>query len=344
PRYLRWIRALLRVVPSLYREFRRDGLSLTWFVLPEAYVIGGLVACAARLSGPMIMSRRSLNNYQLNHPSIGRLERWLHHRLFLILGNSQAVVRQLTDEEGVPRNRLRLIYNGVNSGLFEPARERDAIRASLNISPDAFVMIMVANLIPYKGHRDLVEALALAREHLSRGWRLLCVGVGEKYKRELVAFAEERGLERHILWLGERCDVEDLLNAADLGLLTSHQEGFSNALLEGMAAGLPMVVTDVGGNREAMVHGETGYMVASNAPKALAEAIVDLSGDQQKRRRFGDAARSRVRNAFSIDACVDQYHRLFSAVVEGRIPPACEDLTLEPVATAGIEDRSSCAG
>lgn len=344
PGCLRRIHALLRVVPSLYREFRRDRASITWFVLPEAYVIGGLVAWAARLSAPMVMSRRSLNDYQLNRPGIGRLERWLHRRLFLILGNSQAVVCQLEDEEGVPRNRLRLIYNGVDLRSFESAQERDAMRASLAVSPEAFVMIMVANLIPYKGHHDLIEALALAKEHLPTGWRLLCVGTGEKYKRELVAMAEERSLTRHILYLGQRRDVEDLLNAADLGLLTSHQEGFSNALLELMAAGLPVVATDVGGNREAVIDGETGILVPPRSPNALADAIVDLANDAEARKRLGAAGRRRVSREFSLDTCVEHYDQLFSAVSCGRIPAARDDLSLRPAEDESVVGIRKCAG
>ena len=116
-----------------------------------------------------------------------------------------------------------------------------------------------------------------------------------------------------------RRDVERILPAADLGVLASHEEGFSNAVLEIMATGLPVVVTDVGGNAEAVPDGECGRVVPPRAPAALAAAIVELAGDLRRRRTMGAAARRRVADRFSVEVCVDRYLRLYASLRAGEV-------------------------
>jgi glycosyltransferase involved in cell wall biosynthesis len=321
---------------SLYREFRTEPASITWFVLPEAYLIGTSMAILSRLPSPAVMSRRSLSLYQHKYPGVRWLERAFHRRMSLVLANSLAVARQLRDDEGVSPACLRVVYNGIDLDRFDSMAPPSETRSALGVRADAFVMIVVANLIPYKGHADLLQALHLARHRLPVGWRLLCAGSGVEYEEKLRAIADELGLGKHVLWLGSRHDVPNLLAASDLGLLPSHEEGFSNALLEGMAAGLPMIATDVGGNPEAVSHGQTGYIVPPHSPIPLADAIVDLADDIAKRRRFGMQGRARILKYFSLANCVDKYDRLFSALAGSESLPAPEDLGLPEIADAGV--------
>jgi GalNAc-alpha-(1->4)-GalNAc-alpha-(1->3)-diNAcBac-PP-undecaprenol alpha-1,4-N-acetyl-D-galactosaminyltransferase len=334
---------------GVYKDFRRDRDTITWFMLPESYVVGMIAARLAGLRGATVMSRRSLNDYQARYPGLRWLERRFHRRAFLILGNSAAVVEQLRDSEGVPEDKLRLIYGGVDSERFSSTRAPEDIRTELNLGNKTFVMVIVANLIPYKGHRDLLDALGKARGALPADWCLLCIGSPRAvddgaYAEALEALAGANGIGGNILWLGVRGDVADLLCASDLGLLTSHQEGFSNALLEMMAAGLPVVATDVGGNREAVAEGVTGLIVQPHSPDALAEAITRLAGDRDLRGRFAQAGRERVMRRFTLTLCVEHYDQLFSAVSQGRVPPALEDLTLKAVVDhSDVEKMHPCA-
>lgn len=215
------------------------------FFLPHAYVLGCLVSFF-HMGSHRIMSRRSLNVYQLRHPFAAKVERLLHPSLDAALGNSQKVVEQLASE-GIDRKRLGLIYNGLDIAAFRSASDTREVRRALGISCRSLVLILVANLIPYKGHLDLLQALASVKDELPDGWRMLCVGRDTGIGGSLRDEAQRLGVGDHVVWLGERRDISDLLAASDIGLLTSHEEGFSNSILEGMAAGLPMVVTDVGG-------------------------------------------------------------------------------------------------
>src|SRR5205823_891079 len=126
--------------------------------------------------------------------------------------------------------------------------------------------IIVANLIPYKAHTDLFHALAQISPKLPADWTLLCVGRDTGYGAKLEKFSQELKLSDHIQFLGERRDVRELLAHAHIGILCSHEEGFANAILEGMTTGLPMIVTDVGGNAEAVVHEKTGLVVPPHDP------------------------------------------------------------------------------
>lgn len=309
------------VFGQLVRHLMRKRPWLVHYFLPASYLIGlpatfvahALTAFTGKLP-VRVMSRRSLNLYQRDRPVLGRLERLLHGGCSAVIGNSHAVVAEL-EAEGVRPERLRLIYNGIE---VPPANRLDgsAKRAELGLSDDALVIVQVANLIPYKGHADLLEAFAkLCRE--VDGEIVLCLaGRDDGIGAELAAKARALGIVGRVEWLGVRHDVAEILAIADIGVLSSHEEGFSNAVLEGMAAGLPMVVTRVGGNPEAVLDGETGFVVAPHDPAGLAEALSRLSADPALRRRLGAAARERLEKHFSLGRCLEDYERLYGSLVD----------------------------
>ena len=237
-----------------------------------------------------------------------------------ILGNSRHVVRELLEAEDCPPERVGLIFNGIDLSEFE--------KTDFSISPldraqpkrPSLVLITIANLIPYKGHADLIEALSTIALRLQPDWQLLCIGgdygLGAKLRKQVF----ELKLTDHIHFLGERRNVRELLRSADIGLLCSHQEGFSNAVLEGMAAGLPMIVTNVGGNSEAVLHGKTGFVVPPRDPVAIGQAILELAFDVSKREAMGKAGLERVKRHFTIDRCVSDYDRLYRGLQYGELP------------------------
>lgn len=309
-------RSVLRAISAVVftAMIWRSPPGIVHFFLPEAYLLGGLCALTRR-KHRLVMSRRSLNDYQARYPYLAFVERWLHRRMTTILGNSRAIIEQLIGEEAVPPHKVHLIYNGIDASLFERRRSRQAARAALAIDARTLTLIIVANLIPYKGHADLLEALQRISPSLPEDWLLLCAGRMTPANATLVARAAQGGLAGHVRFLGERHDVPDLLAAADIGLLCSHQEGFPNSLLEGMAAALPMIVTEVGGNVEAV--GETAIIVPPHAPDRLGQAILELAADPARRRDLADAALRRVRQRFTLDRCVAAYDRFYTRMADG---------------------------
>ncbi len=282
------------------------------FFLPAAYVIGGVVSLL--ISIPVkIMSRRSLRHYQVRHPIFARLERHLHRHMTYVCGNSKAVVRELVEEEISPE-RVRLIYNGVDVTIYEEPFDRVVARSQENLDAETIVFVMVANLIPYKGHTDFINALAGIRKKLTVPWTALIVGRDDGIGDELRALAESAGLHKNIRFLGSRDDVPRLLRISDIGVLCSHEEGFSNAIIEAMAAGLPLVVTDVGGNAEAVQHETTGYVVPAADPASLGSALLALASDAD-RAQMGVRGKQRAAGLFDFHQSVKGYESLYREAI-----------------------------
>ena len=310
---IRLARAII-TVPWLWFWFLRNRPDIAHFVLPEAYLIGGLCAL---LTGQkrMIMSRRSLSHYQNRHPFLSKVERFLHPKMSVIIANSEAIRRDLVRERA-PNKKLWVIRNGVNSEAFRPDQTRGAaLRKKLDIGADALVLVIVANLIPYKGHADLIDALALIHPDLPEGWQLLCVGRDDGIGAALKAQTETSGLSESISFLGSRPDTPDLLNAADISLLCSHEEGLPNAIIEAMSSGTAVVSTEIGGTGEIIDGGITGILVPPGDAGALSQAILDLSRDTEQRRTMGRAARAEIERAYGLEICARAYDDIYQLVM-----------------------------
>lgn len=303
---------LAGIAPHLAFTMLRRRPGIVHFMLPEAYLVGAPIAALARIP-VRVMSRRSLNLYQT-----GRVVRWaesrLHRSMDAVLGNSAKVIGELK-AEGVSSARLSLIYNGIDAAAFDQRSSRTERRIALGVPEDALVIAMVANLIPYKGHGDLLNALSRVSGRLPVGWRLLLVGRDDGIGPQLREQANRGGIGENVSFLGSRTDVADILAASDISVLSSHQEGFPNAILEAMASRLPVVATDVGGNAEAVIDGVTGLIVPPHDPERLAAAILNLAKDPVTRRNYGEAGHQRVVDNFAMERCVAAHDALYRALL-----------------------------
>ena len=141
----------------LFNVMRRRRPTIVHFFLPAAYLVGAPLAIFSGVP-VRIISRRSLNVYQQSYPLALKFERRLHRKMTAILGNSRSVVRELNQLEDVQTSRLGLIYNGVDTGRFTHG-SRKVTRGALGLGEETLALVMVGNLIPYKGHGELVSAL-----------------------------------------------------------------------------------------------------------------------------------------------------------------------------------------
>lgn len=299
--------AFAQIFFSLFRH-RTGAVS---FYLPHSYWIGAPLAILFRCR-VKIMHRRSSNKYFANFPSIfRRYEMFLHKRMDMIVANSDRIVNDLISESA-NSERIKLIYNGIETERWQfDYNARSADRLSFIISSNQKILVCVANLIPYKGHADLITALGRLR--CRQDWRLLVVGSDPLgLSVGLTALAKSLGIEDNLLFLGPRHDVPRILNASDIGVLVSHDEGLPNAVLEYMAAGLPVIATSVGGVPDLVVDGETGLLVPPSQPDGFFEAAKALLDSLDMRRRFGSAGRRRVEQAFGVDIEVGEYDRLYA--------------------------------
>jgi len=214
-----------------------------------------------------------------------------------------------------PRRKHRILRNGIDSKRFRPNPERRAaLRQSMGIGPAEFVTLMVARLDPIKDPGLFIETARRARALESR-MHFWLVGGGDM-EAALRSSLEDRPDPG--IWLaGERRDVPDLLAAADLAMLTSRSEGLSNTILEAMSSSLPVLATDVGGNRELIVHGENGILSSSRDPKQLARRLRQLMGEREKLAQMGRNGRRRVEREFSMASLGERTEALYRELLRG---------------------------
>lgn len=287
---------------------------LVHYFLPGSYLFCYPIAYIAGVR-KHIVSRRSLNDYQKGQPLfIIKYERWLHLRMSALLGNSKAVVTQLIGEEFSPKEKTYLIYNGIKDHPNDILLKKNDYRKKLDVSPDTVIVCVIANLIPYKGHSDLIKSAALIES--KNNWHMIFIGEDfSNIKQSLIELTIEYSVEDKISFLGKKDDVPYYLGASDIGVLASHQEGFSNALLESMLAGLPMVVTNVGGNSEAVIDSKTGYVVPAHNEHELANKINKLIDNAELRKEFGKSGKERVETKFSLINCVSEYEKIYDLIL-----------------------------
>jgi glycosyltransferase involved in cell wall biosynthesis len=217
-------------------------------------------------------------------------------------------VREFYEARGVGRGRWQVVYNGVDTSAA-PRRERGAAFLELGLGKDDPVVGLVGRLVPAKAPEVFVRALALAVARVP-GLRGLVVGDGP-LRSELEAEARRLGLGASVVFAGVRHDVPELLPGLDALAFSSLREGLSMAMLEAMAAGVPVVATDVGGTPELIVHGVTGLLVPPGRPESLADALVGLLEDEDGRDAIREAARRCVEERFSLGQMTAAHEALY---------------------------------
>jgi glycosyltransferase involved in cell wall biosynthesis len=227
------------------------------------------------------------------------------HRIVAV-GNVVADV--CASVEGVSADEITVIHNGV-----EIPDENEATPAfRRNFPADATVIGFVANYRPEKDHRTLLHALRLVLDRRPDAY-LLCCGYAKGIKEELEGVVRELGIEERVKLLDSQESMSDVYCSLDLYVHSSTHEGFSIAIVEAMAYGLPVVATSVGGNPEAVLDGVTGVLVPPKDPARLAEAISALLSDPDRRQRFGRAGRERAIRHFSLEAMLEKHARLYES-------------------------------
>jgi glycosyltransferase involved in cell wall biosynthesis len=271
-------------------------------------------AAAARLCGVrVIASQRHLKL------SDRRAHKWgtrLIHRLAnRILVNSDAIRAHILDNDGAQPDKIVVVKNGVVP-LTSSATNRVELCRELGVDTGATLIGMVARLQTVKGHRFFIEAAAQVFR-IKPDAHFVLVGDGP-LRPEIENQASELGITDQVHLLGDRADVSRLVSAFDLLVLASLHEGLPNAVMEAMAAGVPVVATAVGGTKELITDGETGYLAPSANSAALAGRILFALGDEVHRDEIVSAARRRITSAFGIKRMVESVEALYDEVMAGR--------------------------
>lgn len=308
--------------PVSLRRVRRAGAALLRFrrlirtlrpAIIHAYLFEmSVLTAAARWPAkrpPLFVARRSLVQWIARGRGYLPLARWVNGQADLILANSEAVRRDVAAREGVDPAEICVIYNGVDCDALRPGPADEGLFRELAIVQGIPVVGMVANLHSYKGHEDMIHAAA----HLvARGFEftLLLVGRDEDAAAAIRELIRRKGLANVVL-ASPRGDVLRLFQVMDVVVSASHEEGFSNSILEAMATGRPVVATAVGGTTEQIVDGVDGLLVPPHEPLALAAAVGRLLESPVLRERLGAAARASVIERHSLHALMKNTRALY---------------------------------
>jgi glycosyltransferase involved in cell wall biosynthesis len=212
-----------------------------------------------------------LNQYDWLSRATYRVERRLSRFADLIICNSHAGM-EYAAAHGFPKKKMRFIPNGIDTEKFKPdSAARARLRDEFDIGETERLIGLVGRLDPMKDHETFLRAAAMLASGRS-DCRFVCAGDGPSaYRVHLQQLAADLDLESKLIWCGERGDIPDVFNAMDLACSSSYGEGFSNVIAEGMACGIPYVVTDVG-DSASIVEG-TGIVVPPQMPSALCEGM-----------------------------------------------------------------------
>ena len=268
-----------------------------------------------RATAPVLQSERGVNDWR--SPNRIRFERLLRTRVAHITCNAEAIKRHLIRVEQVPAERISVIYNGLRPDRRErPGHQAiDAARRQIGAPAGAAVVVCVANFSPIKQHEVLIRAFAEARARVPSLF-LVLVGNGplEPEVRQQIAS----------LQLGGACAIiKDssnplaILSASHISVLTSRLEGCSNAVLEAMAAGLPVVASDTGGNRELVIHEHGGWVCPVGDVSAFASAFVRLASEPETAAAMGGYNRHRIAERFTDDVMVEENLALYRRILGG---------------------------
>ncbi|NHM28354.1 glycosyltransferase family 4 protein [Desulfofundulus sp. TPOSR] len=248
-------------------------------------------------------------------------ERLLARFTHRILTVSEALRQELLIKEGLPPDRVVTVHNGIDPAPFRCEVDRLAVLRSLGLPPLGQLVGTIARLAPQKGVSYFLQAAAI----LCRDYQVNFVVVGDGPLREaLEQQGRALGLSGRLFFTGERRDIPRILAAMDIFVLPSITEGLPLTILEAMAAGKPVVATRVGGLPEAVIDGETGFLVPPRNPQALARALVRLLSERRKAEEMGQKGRQRVMEHFTVEAMVRKIEEEYkSALSREGFLPAC---------------------
>jgi len=298
--------------PTAYWQLRRHisrlkpDLVHTWMFTANAY--GRAAALSAGVKN-IIASERCVDPWKAWHQLA--IDRRLAKRTARIVVNSRGV-QEYYVEHGLPADKFRLIYNGIAPAAASTV-SREQLLAELNLPPTARLLGAVGRLWPQKRIKDLIWATDLLKV-IRDDAHLLIIGDGPQ-RQNLERYRRLCQLEDKVHFLGERSDVARLMPHFDLLWLASGYEGLPNVVMEAMACGVPVVATDIWGNRELVVHDQTGFLSPVGDRAGLARCAHKILENPELAARLGAAGKKRMADEFTIGAMVERHAALYREII-----------------------------
>ncbi len=272
-------------------------------------------ALVSKLTGrKVISSRRDMGDLKKRRQIfLNKIaNRWISRHIMVC----DAVGKRFHEMEGIPDDSMVTLYNGVDLSRFSPVKRRRERVEALGISEGDFIVGTVASFRPEKAYHILFQAIKEVSGSIDN-LKVLALGDGPT-RIENQDWCRANGLDGIVKFMGHIDEIEECVPLMDVFCLVPNKnEGFSNSILEAMAMGKPVIATNVGGNAEAVVHGETGFIIPPNDPQALAKLILKLYTDRETRLKMGKKARERAEEVFPLKLMVKKHEDLYEEVSNG---------------------------
>lgn len=303
----------IKKIKTLRSFLMKEKIDIVQTFFIDANILGVI---AARLAGvkKTISCRRDMG-FWYDKKKLNYL--WFINKFvdrFLV--NSEAIKQNLSNIENVSKEKIDIIYNGIDLKLFDSIQKKTKaeIKSELNVPHHHMVVGCIANFNRDVKRVDVfIKASAIVSQSIENV-SFLIIGDG-CLRNELVELAKTLNVNNEIIFAGQRNDIASLLQIIDIGVLTSDSEGFSNSIIEYMAAGIPTVATDVGGNRELIENNIDGFLTPSDNPQLVADAILKLINDEKLRVTMGNTSKQKIHQRFSLEKMIKNLENYYSSIL-----------------------------
>ncbi|MEE2705916.1 MAG: glycosyltransferase [Planctomycetota bacterium] len=291
---------------KLIRRLQPD-LVQTWLFAANAYGRAAALGCGVKT---VVGSEQCADPWKRWHEL--SIDRYLARRSARIVVNGRGV-RDFYVGQGIDSQRFELIENGI--AAHQPGgRTRDELLRELKLPADAKLIAAIGRLWLQKRVRDVIWAVELL-QNVRDDVHLLIVGDGPE-RRRLEKFRDNVQLQRRVHFLGHRNDVPEFLEHIDVLWSASMYEGLPNTIMEAMAAGVPVVATDIAGNNDLVADGQTGYLVKVGDTAGLARCAIKILADKRLSLRLAEAARNEMLTKYPIKNMVDRHAELYRQLLD----------------------------
>lgn len=305
---------LFKIIP-MFREIRKKKIDIIHCFSFDAELLGVPLGFMARV-GNILSVRRDMGDWGRTQRHT-RIKKFLNRFVTKIITNSENVRSAAILNEGIEEEKAYTIYNGVDFSLHDTVKNNVGLKNNYGIKDNDIVVTLVANLQHrVKGHKYFIQSAKSITERHHNRVKFLIAGNGHEVnlKSELKALVSELNLNDKVVFTGQVKNIIEILSITDIGVNSSLSEGMSNSILEYMAMGKPVVATEVGGNPEVVIDGETGIIVPPKDSQSLAEALLKLINNKELKRSMGSKGKKRAEEYFSAEKMAKEYERMYESL------------------------------
>ena len=296
----------------LMHYLRKEKVDIVQTYFFDATVFGVLAAKFAGVKR-IISCRRDLGFWY--KPTLLRVLKCVDLLVDRFLVNSHAVKENIVVNESIPPRNIDVIYNGIDSEPFKKSYNTEAIKRNLGISEGDYVVGMIANLNRRVKRVDLFIKAASKVQQKTQNISFVIVGDGNQ-RSVFERLSKKLNIRDRVFFAGLQENVYPYLSAFDIGVISSDSEGFSNSILEYLASGIPVIATDVGGNRELIESGITGLLVPRGDHEALAKSILELLNDEDQRANLAQKAKRVVIEKYAWDKKIKEIESYYLSLLK----------------------------